>query len=71
MTNYKEVWSRCEHCPQLDKCADALDNVIWTTHIPIPEGINCEHFPELGEAIKEYVQGKIYELFMKEMENNQ
>ena len=72
MTKYEKAYARCSNCVKLEKCADALCGLIWSTHIQIPEDINCEHFPELGEAIKEYVQGKIHELYMKEMnkENN-
>lgn len=67
MTKYEKAFARCRNCVKLEKCADALEGFIWVTHIPIPEDINCEHFHELGEAMKEYVQDKIHELYMKEM----
>lgn len=65
MTKYEKAYARCNNCVKIEKCADALGSLIWTTHIPIPEDIDCEYFPELGEAIKEHVQDKIHELRMK------
>ena len=67
MIKYEKAYARCSNCVKLEKCADAIEGLIWIDHIQTPEDINCEHFPELGEAIKEYVQGKIYELYMKEV----
>ena len=61
MTN-EEIYARCNNCENIDKCAEALGGVIWTTHISIPKDINCEYFPELGEAIKEYVHKSMYDM---------
>ena len=71
MTRYEEIVSRCEHCPNIDKCIDALGDAIWQTNILTPEDINCEYFSRLGVAVKEYVQDKIYEMLTKSLEDNQ
>jgi hypothetical protein len=63
----EEVYAHCGNCVKLDMCADALSDVIWTTHIS-SKVVNCEYFPELGGAIKEYIQGRIHERLMKSME---
>jgi hypothetical protein len=68
MTKYEEAYARCSNCAKLEKCAKALCDLIWRTHIPTPKVINCEYFPELGEAIKEYVQVRIHETLIKSME---
>jgi hypothetical protein len=70
MTKYEEAYARCSNCTKFEKCAEALCDFIWRTHIPTPKVINCEYFPELGEAIKEYVKVRIHETLIKSMEEN-
>lgn len=70
MSSYEEAKARCEHCPKLEKCAEALGDYTWTTNIPIPEDIGCEYFPKLGVACNEYVQVKIYEELIKHIKEN-
>ena len=70
MSDYKEIFAHCEHCPKLDKCEEALGEFIWLDDIPTPEDIGCEFFPRLGAALKEYVVERLYELFARDMEGN-
>ena len=65
MTNYKEIIAQCMYCPGLERCSVKLEDTVLMPNMQVPEDINCEYFPKLCIAIKEYVQNEILKEFTK------
>ena len=68
MTDYNEIFSYCKTCHNIDKCEEALGDINWFSDtLTTKKEINCEQFPKLSAAIKEFLYDRVDEVFMKDI----